>query len=81
MVAKFLESIGKGLEKVVTPIHDKLDPENETGDSTAYYLGGTTVVLLVVLYLLKDKLIKPKVKIRYRKAKTAVRRMYSRKKK
>jgi p-aminobenzoyl-glutamate transporter AbgT len=81
MVAKFLESIGKGIEKVVTPIHDKLDPKNETGDSIAYYLGGTTVVLLVTLYLLKDKIVKPKIKVRYRKAKTAARRMYSRKKK
>ena len=70
MVADILENIGEGVEKVVTPVHDALDPDNEKGSSLAYYLGGTVVVLVLLFFVFKDKLSKPVVRYRrYRYAK------------
>lgn len=75
MVADILEKVGEGVEKVVTPVHDALDPDNDKGNSLPYYLGGTVVVLLALVFLFKDKIFKKTV-IRYRKARTRARSMY-----
>lgn len=79
MVAEILEKIGGGIEQVVTPVHDALDPEDKTAGSTAYYLGGTVVILVALFFLFKKKLTPTKIRYRYRKAKTAMRSYRKRK--
>lgn len=66
MVADILENIGEGVEKVVTPVHNALDPKDTKGDSLAYYLGGTVVVFAVLVYAFRKKLF-PKQVLRYRR--------------
>lgn len=79
MVAEILEKIGDGVEQVVAPVHDALDPEDTTAGSKAYYLGGTVVLLVALFFIFKKKLLPTKIRYRYRKARTAMRTYRKRK--
>lgn len=71
-----IASLGDALMAVVEPIHNALDPKGENEDNKlAYYVGGTTVILVLLFVLFRKKLTPTKIKYRVRKARTYVRRM------
>lgn len=75
-----IASLGDALMSVVQPVHDALDPDGENEENKlAYYVGGTTLILVALFFAFRKKLSPTKIKYRVRKARNYV-RSYRRKK-